>query len=107
MAKQTEPKPKRKPSTKPAKKAARKTKPPASLKAKPTLMTPPLPMLQPGMTPPPPPTAPAPQADPLKVNWWAILLAVAIVGGVLFYSQTQKNTTATAPAGTGDCSNVP
>src|SRR3990172_4938989 len=53
---------------------------------------------------PPPPQL---KAEPLKVNWWAILLAVAIVGGALFYSQSQKNTAATAPAGVGDCANGP
>ncbi len=65
----------------------------------------------PTVTPAPiaPAAAPTPQPDagPLKVNWWAILLAVAIVGGALFYSQLQKNTTATAPTGTGDCINGP
>ncbi len=49
----------------------------------------------------------SPESEPLKVNWWAILLAVAIVGGALFYSQSQKNTAATAPAGVGDCANGP
>ncbi|MBI4789728.1 MAG: peptidylprolyl isomerase [Chloroflexi bacterium] len=48
--------------------------------------------------------AASPESEPLKVNWWAILLAVAIVGGALFYSQSQGNRIATAPAAAaGDC----